>query len=216
VLGVPLLAWPTETSDVAMQLVSLVGGDRIAAATGWFTPGAIRVAGIVLLAAAVAALAAEMLATRHTPGAIRRSRETLVDMSVIALLGIATDPLFSVGVYFLAWHAWRHLWLLSPLVAGVRPSDPASLFKAVVRLHLAALPLLLPTWGAVLTGWWWLSPDHSARDLAILSLGVYLVVTPSHDLLIDFLRGHTHAEATNSQRPAVPSSCAARLACSSS
>ena len=150
-----------------------------------------------------------------------RSRATLVDLAAIALLGATTDPLFSVGLYFLCWHAWRHLWLLAPIVAAVRPTDPAALGRAIVRLHLAALPLLLPTWAALLGAWWWLSPHHSPRDLAILSLAVYLVVTPSHDLLIDLLRarsaagrGRAAAETTRLEAT-LPPSCAARLASSS-
>ena len=142
-------------------------------------------------------------------------------LAAIALLGATTDPLFSVGLYFLCWHAWRHLWLLAPLVAAVRPTDPAALGRAIVRLHLAALPLLLPTWAALLGAWWWLSPHHSPRDLAILSLAVYLVVTPSHDLLIDLLRarsaagrGRAAAETTRLEAT-LPPSCAARLASSS-
>ena len=212
VLGVPLACWPAETSAVAQRLVGLAGGDPLSAA-GWFAPAAIRLVGIAILAATAVAQAAELLAARREPGEIHRSLETLVDTAVIALLGMATDPLFSVGVYFLVWHAWRHLWLVSPVVTGVRPVDWPSLGRAVARLHLAALPLLIPTWAAVLAGWWWLSADHSARDLAILSLGVYLVVTPSHDLLIDLLRGRPQTPAEATPRPAIPSSCAARIAC---
>ena len=219
VLGVPLACWPAETSDVAARLLAVMGGNT---AVGWFAPAGVRTTGIALLMIAVAAIAAEAFETRRVPGAARRSFATLVDLAVIGLLGVTTTPLFSVGMYFLCWHAWRHLWLLSPLVARVRPADPASLGRSLLRLHTAALPLLLPTWGALLAGWWWLSPDHSLRDLAILSLAVYLVVTPSHDLLIDLLRARTGPARETGDQAAddgptstVPPSCAARLASSS-
>ncbi len=219
VIGVPLACHPAETSGIVSRLLSLTGGDAAAAA---LAPAVIRVAGLVLVAVAVAALALEAAASRGLAGAARRSLATLVDLIAIAFLGATTDPLFSVGFYFLCWHAWRHLWLLAPLVAAVRPTNPAALGRAIVRLHLAALPLLVPTWAVLLGAWWWLSPHHSPRDLAILSLAVYLVVTPSHDLLIDLLRARSavgprqgEEAATRQGMPATPPSCAARLASSS-
>jgi hypothetical protein len=54
-------------------------------------------------------------------------------------------------------------------------------------------------------------PVHSPVDLAILSLAVSLVVTPSHDLLIDFLRGRIVADdpAASNRSPTASRSCAA-------
>ncbi|MEI6240058.1 MAG: Brp/Blh family beta-carotene 15,15'-dioxygenase [Planctomycetia bacterium] len=218
VLGVPLAAWPAETAAVVIRLVALVGspGQAERAQTA-FTPEAIRIVGVGLVALGVVMLAAEAWATRRVPGARRRSLDTAVDVGMIGLLGAATDPLFAVGLSFLVWHAWRHLWLLAPLVTTVEPHDGPTLWQALVRLHAAALPLLVPTWGVILVAWWWLAPAHSARDLAILSLAVYLVVTPSHDLLIDLLRSQRHTDQERPPEPsAVPPSCAARLASSSS
>ena len=217
VLGVPLAAWPVETAGVVVRLVTLVGSaGQVVRADAVFAPGAIRLVGLGLVALGAIALATEAWITRRVPGALRRSLDTAVDVGVIALLGAAADPLLSVGVYFLVWHAWRHLWLLAPPVAGVEPADGASLWRAIVWLHAAALPLLVPTWCAILAGWWWLSPQHSARDLAILSLAVYLVVTPSHDMLIDFVRSRRHPEPELVPEPsAMHPPCAARLAGSS-
>jgi len=218
VLGVPLAAWPAATADVVVRLVALVGSpgqaDRARAA---FTPEAIRAVGIGLVALGAVVLVAEARASRRVPGALRRSLDTAIDVGVIGLLGLTTDPLFAVGLSFLMWHAWRHLWLLAPLVTAVEPHDGPTLWRALVRLHTAALPLLVPTWGVMLAAWWWLSPTHSARDLALLSLAVYLVVTPSHDLLIDLLRSRAHTHCESVPEPSIVSpSCAARLASSSS
>jgi Brp/Blh family beta-carotene 15,15'-monooxygenase len=212
VVGVPMAIWPEATTAVATRLLELVASQappgRIA---GGFDPAAIRVAGLLLLAAAACALAVEAFAARKTAGGLRRTAATLVDLAVIGLLGTTTAPLFSTGVYFLVWHSWRHMRLLAPLVAGTRPADPAALASALGAIHLAALPLLLPTWGAILAGWWFLSPHHSLTDLAILSLAVYLVVTPSHDVLIDFLRGRIAADepSATTRAPTASRSCAA-------
>lgn len=218
VLGVPLAVWPAATAAVVIRLVDLVGSPRQAErADAVFAPEGIRNVGIGLVALAVIMLAAEAWATRRAPGALRRSLATAVDISVLGMLGAATDPLFAVGLSFLVWHAWRHIWLLAPLVTAVEPHDGPTLWRALVRLHAAALPLLVPTWAVIFAAWWWLAPTHSARDLAILSLAVYLVVTPSHDLLIDLLRSRGHTEQVSPTIPAsIPPSCAARLASSSS
>lgn len=232
VLGVPMACWPLATSQVVLDLLSLMGTTSTFNAAGWFAPAGIDRVGIALVVAAACALAAEAIATRHVPGAMRRSWNTLVDLSIIGLLGVVADPLFSIGFYFLFWHAWRHMRLLAIPVARIGTSDPSSLGIAMVRLHWAALPLLIPTWIALLGGWWLLSPQHTARDLAILSLAVYLVVTPSHDLLVDLLRaqnhsgtissGHRHSEVFSLKGsaptgpPSAHISCVAPLACSPS
>ena len=192
VLGVPLAAWPAETSSVIAHLLALVGR-----ATGGppaaFAPVAIHMAGICLMLTAMMALAIEAWASRDTPEALRRSADTLVDLLVIGLLGATADPLFSIGCYFLFWHAWREM---RPLMAVITPpagsdrrtSGLATLVRNVVAIHGAALPLLIPTWTALTAGWWLLSPSHSMNDLAVLSLAVYLVVTPAHEALHVVLR----------------------------
>jgi hypothetical protein len=65
---------------------------------------------------------------------------------------------------------------------------PAVLVRRVAAVHLAALPLLIPTWIVLAAAWWFVSASHASRDLAILSLAVYLVVTPAHEALHDVLR----------------------------
>ena len=192
VLGVPLAVWPAETSAIVSDLVGLVSG----AAAGMplaFAPETVRATGVCLTAAGLTALAGEEFASRRLPGATGRSAETLIDLLVIGLLGVAADPLFAIGLYFLCWHAWREMRplmaVISPPAAGEsRPAGGmATLVRGVVAVHVAALPLLIPTWTALGIGWWLLSPSHSPRDLAVLSLAVYLVVTPSHEALVDFL-----------------------------
>lgn len=193
VLGVPLAVWPVETLSVIADVLSLVSRAGAGSATA-FEPGAIRSAGVCLTLTGVVALAIEAWSSRHLPGALRRSADTLVDLVVIGLLGATADPLFSIGLYFLCWHAWREM---PPLMAVIRrpaaeghrrrPALPAFV-RDLVAVHVAALPLLIPTWIALAAAWWFLSASHSPRDLAVLSLAVYLVVTPSHEALHDVLR----------------------------
>jgi Brp/Blh family beta-carotene 15,15'-monooxygenase len=210
VLGVPLAVWPAETAAVVTDLIRLVGWAQ-AGTPPAFAPAAIRLTGICLTLTAMLALATEAGASRHMPGALRRSGDTLVDLLIIGLLGTSADPLFAIGFYFLCWHAWREMQPLMAVIAqpaGVFvQSQPAGVFvqsqpagsdqptaglatlvRELAVVHAAALPLLIPTWTALAVGWWLLSPSHSPHDLAVLSLAVYLVVTPAHEALHDVLR----------------------------
>ncbi|MFM8634391.1 MAG: Brp/Blh family beta-carotene 15,15'-dioxygenase [Planctomycetia bacterium] len=195
VLGVPMARWPDATATVAGDVVRLVTGQPVSA-----EPGLVRVFGIALTVLVIAAFLAEIVGARRRPEPLRRTMATALELSVIAALGLTTAPLFSVGVYFLCWHGWRQMRLLMPIVAGAAPTDAASLARGLAAVHFAGWPLLLPTWLALATAWWILSSDHSARDLALLSLAFYVVVTPSHDLLIDLMR-HRMSRLTEATSP---------------
>ncbi len=194
VLGVPLAAWPDHTSAVIAELFRLLARAGAGPAAA-FAPAAIRMAGVGLTLTAILALAVEAWAFRHTPDARRRSTETLVDLFVIGLLGATADPLLSIGLYFLCWHAWREMRPLiaviaEPVVDSQQAPRLAKLARNVAAVHVAAVPLLIPTWAALAAAWWLLSPGRSPRDLAVLSLAVYVVVTPAHEALHDMLQAH--------------------------
>jgi Brp/Blh family beta-carotene 15,15'-monooxygenase len=207
VLGVPMARWPAATASVAEEVVRLVAGRPVVA-----DAGLVRSLGLALSGAAIAAFAGETLWSWRRPDAWRRTRETAVELAVIAALGLLAAPLFAVGVYFLCWHGWRQMRLLIPIITGTVPSAAASLARGLAAVHLAGLPLLLPTWLVLATAWWLLSPAHAARDLALLSLAAYLVVTPSHDLLVDLVRQHSASRAERLPPSSIPPSCAARSA----
>jgi Brp/Blh family beta-carotene 15,15'-monooxygenase len=186
VLAVPLAAWPVATAAVAADLAALSVGRGPAA--DLFPPAAVRVAGLGLAAVSVAAAAAEGLVAMRRPRRRRAWLQELGELSVIASLGWCTDPLFSVGLYFLVWHGWRQMAPLAVSLTGVAPRSWAALGRAVVRIHRAALPLLVPAWVAIAAAWWLWSPDRTPRALAFVSIAAYLVVTPAHELLGSLLR----------------------------
>lgn len=185
VLGIPLVMQPEASAGVAATVAALAGGDP------GFDPAVVRAIGMVLVALGATSLVAEVLCTRGEPGAPARVRATLVDLVIIGLFEAVADPLFAVGCYFLGWHAWRQMPLLATAL-GCRPVDgPRALGAALLRIHAAALPLLVPTWAMIAAAWCWLPAANLPRDargLAALSLAVYVVVTPSHDLLMDWWR----------------------------
>jgi Brp/Blh family beta-carotene 15,15'-monooxygenase len=179
VLAAPLWLWPAATAGVAGDLVSLV-----VSAGPEFPPDRLRVMGASLGLAGLGGLIVEGLADRLVGGRAGL-RNLLVEVGVITALGALTHPLFSVGLYFLVWHGWRQMGPLACDVTGVAPESPGALAAAVGRVHAAALPLLVPAWVAIGVAWWAWSRSHSPYDLAILSIGGYLVVTPAHELLGD-------------------------------
>jgi Brp/Blh family beta-carotene 15,15'-monooxygenase len=186
VLAVPLAVWPEATAAVAIDLAALAVGPR--AATELVPAAAVRATGLGLAAVSVAAALAEAVMATRSPSSRWSRVKVLGDLAVIACLGCFTDPLFSVGLYFLAWHGWRQMEPLAESLAGARPRSWSALGGAIVHIHRAALPLLVPTWAAIGAAWWLWSPDHSPRALAIVSIAAYLVVTPAHELLGDLLR----------------------------
>lgn len=208
VLGVPLAVHPAASADVARDLAALVGQHIDA------TPAAVRGIGLLLLAIGIAALGLEAWQTRRDPDGPRRAAATVADLVPFAILGAVADPLFAVGVYFLVWHAWRQM---PPLAAalGLGPiHDVRSLARALVRIHVAALPLLVPTWAVIAVVWWLAPAARSPRGLALVSLAVYIAVTPSHDLLIDWLRLRRRAPAPAGH--GISSACTGRSSCCSS
>ena len=67
------------------------------------------------------------------------------------------------------------------------PSAEIHPVRQVLIVHKAAMPLLIPTWILLGGAWWWLSDTANFRDLALLSLLVYLIVTPAHEVLCEWL-----------------------------
>jgi Brp/Blh family beta-carotene 15,15'-monooxygenase len=205
VLGVPMACWPAATAIVVADVIRLVTGDeRVVAAAG------VRTTGLVVIGFAVVAFASEAVRAWRQPAERRRTIETATELAVIALLGVTTAPLFSGGHYVFWWHGWRQMRLLAPFVVGGVPTDPRSLARALAAIHRVGLPLLVPTWLVLAAAWWLVSPTHSPRDLALLSLVAYMVVTPSHDLLIDLMRQRSAGRAAAMSASPIPPSCAAR------
>lgn len=184
VLAVPLLAWPAETVAAANDLVALTHGGGHAA----LTPAVARAAGWSLAAVGTCAIAVEIARSLGHPAAFPRVLRLAIEGLVIAALGAGSDPLFSVGLYFLVWHAWRQMEPLAEAVAAGRPRSWPDLATALTRVHTAALPLVIPTWLAIGVVWWVVSPDHTPRDLALVSIAAYMIVTPAHEVLGGLLR----------------------------
>lgn len=187
VLAMPLMLRPEAAAAAAIDLAALaVGADEAARS---LPVTAVRAGGVILAALALIALAAEVILSARVAGGRGGCRRTLAEVAAIGALGAAADPLFAVGSYFLLWHGWRQMAPLARALGGPAPESWAGLVRALRRVHTAALPLLIPAWAAIAALWWLSSPGLSSRGLAIVSIGIYLVVTPAHELLGGALGG---------------------------
>ncbi len=74
----------------------------------------------------------------------RPSIHQTIETSLLLLLFYLTPPLLSVGTYFVAFHAWRHLLRLSALRDRLAPIDPIPRWtRSVLQLLLLSIPLTL-------------------------------------------------------------------------
>lgn len=186
VLAVPLLAWPAATAAAAGELASFAVGPDAAGAL--FPRRAVMTVGACLAVIGGIALLTEVLSERSRVGGPRLLHRLLVEVAAIIALGWCADPLFSVGLYFLVWHAWRQMEPLAESLNAPRFCSLSNLWTGLTRVHIAALPLLLPALSAIGIAWWAWAPEHTLRSLAITSIGAYLIVTPAHELLGELLR----------------------------
>lgn len=128
----PFLAHPEEATDVASSILRLFDGS---AAVG-VPSGAVRIVGLGLLGLAM--LVALVCASRDGAPVAREAGE----LGLLAATFLLVPPTFAVGVYFLTWHAPRH-------VVRLLAADPAQRAllvarrpgRAVAAFHREAAPL---------------------------------------------------------------------------
>ncbi|NBT23667.1 hypothetical protein EBT11_03315 [bacterium] len=74
----------------------------------------------------------------------RPSIHQSIEITLLFLLFYCTPPLLSVGTYFVAFHAWRHLFRLSALRDQLTPLQPLDRWiHSLLRLLLLSIPLTL-------------------------------------------------------------------------
>jgi Brp/Blh family beta-carotene 15,15'-monooxygenase len=67
-----------------------------------------------------------------------------IETGLLILLFFFCPPLLSVGTYFVAFHAWRHLLRLASLRKQIPPTAPTSLWiPPLIQLLLLSIPLTL-------------------------------------------------------------------------
>ena len=195
VIGMPLAAWPAATLSVATELITLIEPARTLFGLPVLThpiysESHIASMGLALLAIAflswflILIFLARYSKTHGTKELVKIC-SVFFSYCLIGILELITSPLFGIGIYFLAFHSWKQM---PALAKHFTPPDvEIHPLRQVVSVHRAAIPLLLPTWILLGVTWWSLSTATDFRDLALLSLLVYLVVTPAHEVLCEWL-----------------------------
>lgn len=195
VIGTPLAAWPASTSSVATELITLVEPIRALIslpllAHPIYPPLNIAVTGFTLLTIASFCWCLIFIhlvrhSKKHGTTKLIETGSVFFSYCLIGILELIASPLFGIGIYFLAFHSWKQM----PELAShfTSPRTETHPLRQVLIVHKAAMPLLLPTWILLGAAWWSLSSTTHFRDLALLSLLGYLVVTPAHEVLCEWL-----------------------------
>jgi Brp/Blh family beta-carotene 15,15'-monooxygenase len=175
-IALPALAFPTAFSRATTSLLSPFLAHPPAIAP----TGPIRLAGF-------AALALICLA-----GSGQGTRERLELAGLVTFFSLV-DPVFAVGLYFIAWHSWRHIVRLATLepaaAAALEAGRPAHAVASVLRAALpcTAIALVgLAGFGAALT-----IDTSSAQQVTAVALAMIAALTVPHAVIVAWLDGVT-------------------------
>ncbi|MBA2534348.1 MAG: Brp/Blh family beta-carotene 15,15'-dioxygenase [Rubrobacter sp.] len=127
----------------------------------------LAVAGLLLSVIAEASIIFSNLLRPRAPSALRGAVETLLLIALFSLV----SPVAAVGVYFVFWHAWRHVLRVSELLEEQGSRRETGLASTLVGYHAKALPLTLLTLALLLV----LTLVSSLQEPQQL-LGIYIVL----------------------------------------
>ena len=169
---VPALAFPAAFDQATKSLLSpFLSHPPGLAPTGW-----LRLAGVIVVAM-ICAL-----------GAGRGARERAELVGLVAFFALV-QPVFAVGLYFIAWHSLRHIVRLGTLepAAASQIADGRPL-RAIISVMRAALPctvaalLGLVGFGALLA-----VRLTSADQISAVALALIAALTIPHTLVVAWL-----------------------------
>ena len=144
VISAPIAFHPEQSLSAFDGIVSVFG-----AAPAWNSDwvSALAVAGLVLSVLVEFSVVLSNLVRRRAHSALRVAVEILLLVAMFFLV----FPIVAVGVYFVFWHAWRHVLRVSGLleIPDARRSD-LGLGSTVVGYHAKALPVTLVSLASLL------------------------------------------------------------------
>ena len=174
----PVAAWaPFEQIGIAFSAWQQSSASAWIPTSNQIHPFAVIgvVAGVLLALAS----AIERLRRGHAKAAIA----DLLENGLVAAMAALADPLFSVGIFFLGVHAFRHTRRLactsSILSFHWAPKD---LMTRLIRVHVISLSLLWPTLPCLIPLCLLLG-GFSANSIAVASISFYMITTLPHHLL---------------------------------
>lgn len=189
ILSLPFAFWPAASWQTVNQIQAIVGKSPTAydaAQSSW-------IASLVVAVALLLQVGVSWLRWSRGDFAFRRE---VVETAVLVLSFATLHPLFAMGLYVLAWHSWRHMLPLSRFFNGDEPARGfAEVARSILKMHVFALPLLIPTWVIFLGLAWWRLPTWDAASIAAMTIAFYVVVTLPHHLLVERLFGRVEHAA---------------------
>lgn len=134
----PLLIYPQAAAEGTGAILGAVGaGDA-----GWAPAGLWRLAGLLLVGGAVAAAIGASVLDHRASESPRAGRIDTAEIVLLVLTMLVVPPIFAVGVYFIAWHAPRHIArLMTTSPAQAELIAAGRLPAAVLAWHREAAPL---------------------------------------------------------------------------
>ena len=194
-VGLPLLAFPREAAEGTGAILGAVGGD----AAGWAPSGALRAGGLALLVLAcglaLLASALDHRGARRDAGELallasaldhRGARRDAGELALLAVTFAVVPPVFAVGLYFVTWHALRHvarLMVTSPEQASLLARGRVA--AALLAWHREAVPLTAVSLAGllVLAASVWRVPA-SATAITGAALALIAALTLPHALVV--------------------------------
>jgi Brp/Blh family beta-carotene 15,15'-monooxygenase len=174
VVLLPFVCFFETSVSILNRLLAWCGSEAINASGGWRLNIAAFLTGCLVIELASIL---QSLAERNT----RRAGVEMLELIAIASCFGTLHPLFASGVYFLAWHSWRHFRRLNRVI------NHESLWsfdlQSMISLHRDSLILLIPTAFAVPLIAFRLGGDLTPSSLCLSSLLIYVIVTLPHELL---------------------------------
>lgn len=139
-VALPLLIHPAAAAEGTGAILRAVGVES----SGWAPSGVWRLAGLVAVAVAVAAaVGASVLDHRASPDP-RAMRIDTAEILLLTVTMLVVPPVFAVGVYFVSWHAARHVArLMTSSPAQARLIDAGRVPAALLAWHREAAPMTL-------------------------------------------------------------------------
>lgn len=174
VVLLPFVCFFEISVSILNRMLALCGSAALAASDEWRLNIGAFLAGCLVIALASIL---QSLSEKNT----RRAGVEVLELIAIASCFGTLHPLFASGVYFLAWHSWRHFRRLNRVInhESVWSID----LRSIISLHRDSLILLIPTAFAVPVITFRLDGELTSLSLCLASLLVYVVVTLPHELL---------------------------------
>ena len=174
VVSAPLAFHPGRSWEALSSLLEIFGPATVAQTPSWLP--SLTVGGLVL------GLMLECLLVARDAWRLQRRRAARESVELVLLLVLfyLVSPVAAVGVYFVAWHAWRHTLrtgaLLDPEKVGRLPALVAAYHGRALPLTLASVVALAALTLAV--GW------ESPQKLTAVYLVLLSALTVPHSVVV--------------------------------